>query len=90
MAEMGGEEQEQRLRSKGRWCTFGEKQAVSFGLDLGMSRRPAGHRYRLGPFRRVTYFNLLSKKGSCEGFEKRPNVIQAVLWSTDLMPVCNL
>ena len=43
-------------------CACREKQAKTFQLDPGLSRSPVGHRCRLGPFRRGTYFSLLSKK----------------------------
>lgn len=63
MGKILGEELEQRHSGRKRWCMFGEQQAVPFILGPGMSRRPRGHRCRLGPFRRATYFNFLSNKG---------------------------
>lgn len=58
-----GEEEAQRHRGRKRWYVFGEQQAVPFCLQPGMSRKPRGHGFRLGPLGKGTYFNFLNNKG---------------------------
>lgn len=36
------------------------------------------------------YLLLLTKEVAKKVFEKRPDVIHAVLWNIDLLPVCSL